>query len=545
MTQEVQAEFAFTRRQIILGLVTVFTVTLAMQFYIQPIAIARPRMAADLDGMSLYSWSLSIPALAAAFVTLIFGKFSDMYGRRIMLMISMVFFLAGTILSAVSPTFIFLIAANTVYRLGAGALAPLCFSVLGDMFPPVERSKWVGLLNIPAGTFALIGPTMGGWFVDNLSWRDLYWVGVPILILCLVLVPIGVPSLAKKKAAQKIDIRGCILVAVASSTMILALSFAGTIYPWSSEQVIGLLTISLISWILFFRVETRADEPIMDPQVLKNRTFFTVAIAGLLSFFGLIGMMLYFPLFLQGVQGVSATVSGQIITPFSAMMAFVGVPTGFMLARTKRYKWMYVTGYGLLVAVMFGMVFFNAETHVGWAVAAATLAGLGLGAIPTVNTLVVQYAVPKRLMGASMGAIFFCISMGMAISPAVLGSAQNVSYARALAASLPDSLKQSADEAIMTSIGNPRVLLSEAAMKDLEESFNKEGNGGPELFDQTVQAIRTSLEAGLRSVFIVGAVTMLLAFLLILTVPEIPIDTVVEDKKAFASGIKSQESSRA
>lgn len=545
MTQEVQAEFAFTRRQIILGLVTVFTVTLAMQFYIQPIAIARPRMAADLDGMSLYSWSLSIPALAAAFVTLIFGKFSDMYGRRIMLMISMVFFLAGTILSAVSPTFIFLIAANTVYRLGAGALAPLCFSVLGDMFPPVERSKWVGLLNIPAGTFALIGPTMGGWFVDNLSWRDLYWVGVPILILCLVLVPIGVPSLAKKKAAQKIDIRGCILVAVASSTMILALSFAGTIYPWASEQVIGLLTISLISWILFFRVETRADEPIMDPQVLKNRTFFTVAIAGLLSFFGLIGMMLYFPLFLQGVQGVSATVSGQIITPFSAMMAFVGVPTGFMLARTKRYKWMYVTGYGLLVAVMFGMVFFNAETHVGWAVAAATLAGLGLGAIPTVNTLVVQYAVPKRLMGASMGAIFFCISMGMAISPAVLGSAQNVSYARALAASLPDSLKQSADEAIMTSIGNPRVLLSEAAMKDLEESFNKEGNGGPELFDQTVQAIRTSLEAGLRSVFIVGAVTMLLAFLLILTVPEIPIDTVVEDKKAFASGIKSQESSRA
>ena len=386
---------------------------------------------------------------------------------------------------------------------------------------------------------------MGGWFVDNLSWRDLYWVGVPILILCLVLVPIGVPSLAKKKAAQKIDIRGCILVAVASSTMILALSFAGTIYPWASEQVIGLLTISLISWILFFRVETRADEPIMDPQVLKNRTFFTVAIAGLLSFFGLIGMMLYFPLFLQGVQGVSATVSGQIITPFSAMMAFVGVPTGFMLARTKRYKWMYGTGYGLLVAVMFGMVFFNAETHIGWAVAAATLAGLGLGAIPTVNTLVVQYAVPKRLMGASMGAIFFCISMGMAISPAVLGSAQNVSYARALAASLPDSLKQSADEAIMTSIGNPRVLLSEAAMKDLEESFNKEGNGGPELFDQTVQAIRTSLEAGLRSVFIVGAVTMLLAFLLILTVPEIPIDTVVEDKKAFASGIKSQESSRA
>ena len=447
----------------------------------------------------------------------------------------MIFFLVGTVLTAMSPNFIFLIAATTVYRLGAGALPPLCFSVLGDMFPPVERSKWVGLLNIPAGTFALIGPTMGGWFVDNLSWRDLYWVGVPILILCLILVPIGVPSRTKKNASQKIDVRGCILVIVASSTMILALSFAGTIYPWVSGQVIGLLTISLVFWIFFFRVEARAEEPIMDPQVLKNRAFFTVAIAGLLSFFGLIGMMLYFPLFLQGVQGMSATLSGQIITPFTVMMAFVGVPTGFMLATTKRYKWMYVTGYGILVAIMFGIVFFNAETHIGWAVAAATLAGLGLGAIPTINTLVVQYAVPKRLMGASMGAIFFSISMGMAISPAVLGSVQNVFYERTLAASLPDSVSQSADEAIKTSIGNPRVLLSKTAMKDLEEILNKRYSGDPTLFDQTVQAIRTSLEAALRSIFLVGAITMLLSFLLILTVPEIPIDTVVKEKNDDAA----------
>jgi len=183
------------------------------------------------------------------------------------------------------------------------------------------------------------------------------------------------------------------------------------------------------------------------------------------------------------------------------------------------------------VAVLFGIVFFTAKTHIGWAIAAATLAGLGLGAIPTVNTLVVQYAVPKRLMGASMGAIFFSISMGMAISPAVLGSVQNVFYERTLAASLPDSVSLSADEAIKTSIGNPRVLLSKTAMKDLEEILNKSYSGNPALFNQTVQAIRTSLESALRSIFLVGAITMLLSFLLIITVPEIPIDTVVKEKK--------------
>jgi MFS family permease len=133
-------------------------------------------MAAELNGMAFYAWLISIPGLAAAFVTLIFLKFSDMYGRRLMMLVSLTLFLAGTVLSAISPTFSILIAANTLARLGSGALAPLCLAVLGDIFPPVERSRWVGLLNIPAGIFALVGPTLGGWFVDNLSWRYIYWM---------------------------------------------------------------------------------------------------------------------------------------------------------------------------------------------------------------------------------------------------------------------------------------------------------------------------------------------------------------------------------
>jgi MFS family permease len=531
------AESSLNRRQLHLSLIAIFSIVFTMSFFIQSLGIARPRMAADLDGMTLYSWSISIPSLAAAFVTLLFSKFSDMYGRRIMLLISMIVYLVGTILSAISPTFVFLIAANTLARVGNGALMPLCYSVLGDLYPPAQRSKWVGLLNIPQGIFALIGPTLGGWMVDHYSWRHLYWMGVPLLVFCLIMVPISIPPPAKK-VLRKIDVRGAVLVAIASSLTIIGISFAGTTYPWASVQIIGLLGGALLFWVLFFRAETEADDPILDPQVFRNRTFLTVALSGMMSFFGLMAMMMYFPIFLQGVQGITVMRSGQILTPFNVLMAFIGVPTGFILAKTKRYKWMYISGYGLLTAVIFGIAFFDASTPVSFAIIAATLAGLGLGTIPTVNTLVVQYAVPKRLLGAAMGAIFFSITMGMAISPAILGTAMNISYAKTLETALPSGLHQFADKATMTSLGDSKVLLSPKAMKALKDTFDRTGSGGTKLFEQTVEAIRKSTEAGLKSVFLLGAIMMLLSFLLILTVPEVSMDLVVVDKKAPVAAVE-------
>jgi MFS family permease len=524
------AAFQYSRKQIILALAAVFAVYGTMNYFVQTLTIARPRMAADLDGMSLYSYSISIPGLAAAFVTLVFGKLSDIYGRRIMLLISLVFFLSGAILSAISPTFVFLIAANAVARVGSSAVMMLSYSVLGDMYPPAERSKWVGMLNIPAGIFALFGPTLGGWFVDNLSWRHLYWTSVPLLIVCLVMVSAGVPSLAKR-VARKIDVRGCLLVAVASSATILGLSFAGSAYAWTSVQVIGLLGVALVFWVLFIRAEMHVDEPILDPQVLTNRTFITVAVSTMLALFAQIGITMYFPMFLQGVQGISAMRSGQMLTPYSVLFAFMGVPVGFLLARTKRYKWIYIVSFGILTANMFGVIFFTADTPIAWSVIAGTMAGLGLGAIPTVNTMVVQNSVPKRLLGVVMGAIFFSISMAGALAPAILGSAMNASYAEKLASSLPVELKQAADQATMASLGNSRVLLSRPAMTALEDTFKKMGSEGPGLYQQTVQAIRISMEAGLRSVFWIAAIAMLLSFLLILTVPEISLDTEPQDKK--------------
>ena len=283
-----------------------------------------------------------------------------------------------------------------------------------------------------------------------------------------------------------------------------------------------ILAISAVFWLLFLRTELKAPEPMLDIKVLTNRTFLIASVSALISLLGITAIMVYFPLFLQGVLNVSATMSGKIITPLNVLMSLMGIPAGLLIAKTKRYKWMYVGGYAILTLAMFGMLGFDANTAIGWGFAISTIAGIGLGAIPTINALVVQYAVPKRFLGAATGGLYFFVMIGRALSPAILGPVMNRVYNRTLAAQLPEGVNHYLSE--VTSLSNPRVLLSEAAMADLQELFNRIGAQAVMLFDQTVQAIRTSLEASIHVVFWVGAVTMLVAFLLVLAIPEISLD---------------------
>ena len=406
----------------------------------QTLNAATPKIAADLKGMSLFSWSVSIPSLGMAIGTLLGGKLSDIYGRRALLMGSMIFTLLGAFLCGISATFTTFIAARTVLYLGMGILAPLCYTIIGDLFMgAADRGKWIGLLNIPMGIPTVFGPTLGGWFADNWGWRHIFWWALPLAIICIVVI-YRMPAL-KQGAVNKIDVLGAISVILASSALIFGVSFAGTTYPWGSIQVIGLLGFAIIFGVLFLKAESKAKEPFLDLNLLKNRVFMTASIAGFLSFFGMMSMTLYLPLLLQGIRGITATVSGMIITPFSLLMAFIGVPTGFLIARTKRYKLVLVLGYAMVAAVMIGMIFFNQEhPNLFWHGRLLRLAGLGLGVIPTINTLLIQAAVPRKLMGSAMAVLFFSISIGMSLAPAVQGSAMNIKYNSALKASLPEAL---------------------------------------------------------------------------------------------------------
>ncbi len=520
---------SLSSNSIMLGLSAAFLTYFLYYFMTLGNSIASPMIAADLNGMDLFSWAISLPALAMAFATMLFGKLSDMYGRRSILLTSLVFFMVGAILAALSQNFIFNIVARMINGLGMGALAALSFSVVGDMFDdPVKKSKWSGLLNIPAGIAATIVPILIGVIIDNLSWRYFFWATVPIVIVCMILIAIGVPG-RTGKVEHKIDYIGAVFLAVASSCMILGVSFTDR-QPLVSFHVLGLLVISLVFWILFIQIERKVKEPILDPQVFTNRTFLTAAICAFLSFFGFIGIMNYFPLFLQGVMGTSAKISGAMLTPFTMLLAFMGIPAGLLIAKTKRYKWMLVVSYAVLTAAMFILVLFTRATPLWLGVVVMIFGGIGVGSIPTINVLVVQFALPKRFRGVSVAAIFFVVALGMAVAPAIMGPAMNTTYNEKLKSLLPKDLDSLIGSENLKSIADPSVLMSANTMKELKSSFSKIEGQKPSLFNETVQAIRSALQSGLKVVFLIGSVALLIALLCIITIPVVSLDNEAEDK---------------
>lgn len=440
--------------------------------------IAQPGMVTEFDGMELFSWLIALPGLAGAAATLLFGKLSDVYGRRAIILLSIAIFSVGLGISALSTSMAFLVAAQTFMTVGHFPIYPLCFAVVGDLFPPAQRAKWTGLLNIPVGFAALLGPILGGVVAESVfGWRGLFWGTIPLTLVAGGLVAFALPDHAQK-VKPKMDVAGTFMMLVATTTLIFGFSWLGTPNRFGAGAL--QLFLSLVAWIAFIQIEKRAEAPILDPQVLFNRTFITAAAAGLLSFFGTVAVTAYSPIFVQEVMAVSPTISGSMLTPFSALLTFIGIPVGFLLARTKKYRWMYNLGYALVTLALLVMWRFTSSTPIWVYVLVTSIAGIGLGMLPTINAVVAQFAVPRKLLGVAVGAIFFFQMIGIAVSPAILGFAQR---------SAP------------------------------------------------------ILEGGLKSVFLVSAVALGIALLLILTIPEISLDAEAAEKLEPGKSTVSVETS--
>ena len=467
-----------TRRKIAIGVWAIFIAEFVSLLFANARNIAQPGMIAEFNGMVLFSWLIALPGLAGAAATLLFGKLSDVYGRRAIILLSIAIFSIGLAISAMSTSMLFLVTATTFMTIGHFPIYPLCFAVVGDLFPSSQRAKWTGLLNIPVGFAALLGPVLGGVVAESVfGWRGLFWGTIPLTLVAGGLVAFALPENAQK-LKPKMDVLGTFVMVVATTTLLLGFSWWGTPNRFGAGAL--QLLVSLMAWIAFIQIEKRAEAPILDPQVLFNRTFITAAMAGLLSFFGTVAVTAYSPIFVQEVMAVSPTISGSMLTPFSALLTFIGIPVGFLLAKTKKYRWMYNAGYAVVTLALLAMWRFTANTPILVYVLVTGIAGIGLGMLPTINAVVAQFAVPRELLGVAVGAIFFFQMVGIAVSPAILGFAQS---------SAPD------------------------------------------------------LEGGLKLVFLVSAIALATALLLILTIPEIPLEAEVTEESEQNKSAVSIETS--
>jgi MFS family permease len=452
-------------RKVAIGLWAVFITQFVSFLFINARNIAQPGIISELHGMALFSWLIALPALTGAASTLLFGKLSDIYGRRAILLLSIGIFLLGLGISTKATTMAFLVASAAFMSIGHFPIIPLCFSAIGDLFPSAERAKWTGLLSLPSGMAALIGPVLGGVIAESAAgWRGLYWGTIPLMLIAGGLVVVGLPK-NTTTVKPRMDVSGTFVMMLATTALFIGFSWLGV--PDKLRMGAILLMISLVAWIGFLRIEKRAEAPILDPHIFMSRTFMTAAGAIFLSYFGLLGIAAYGPIFVQTVMKISPTVSGTMQTPYTMIVAFMGIPTGFLLARTRKYKWMYIAAYAISTIALLAMWQFTAVTPIWWYVFVTSLAGFGIGAMGTITTLVAQFAVPKRLLGAAVGSIFFFQMIGLVVAPSILGLAQN---------SAPD------------------------------------------------------LESGLKLIFLLGAVAMMIALLMILTIPEISMDSEAPEK---------------
>ncbi len=486
------------------------------------VGTAMPRVIAELNGLDHYAWVFTSYMLAATVSLPIYGKLSDIYGRRPFYVFGLSLFLLGSALSGASANMTQLIIFRAVQGLGAGAMLPIVQAIIGDIFPPAERGKWQGLMMAVFGFSTIVGPTAGGFITDNWGWRWVFYVNMPIGLLALVAGALALPGLVRR-SQHAIDYLGAATLTAAAVPMLLAFSWAGSQHPWDSPEIIGLLAFAAIMSVVFFVVESRAAEPIISPGLFRNRIFTVSAAATFLMSGGMFGAIMYLPLFMQGVLGISATNAGAVQTPMMLGFMVSSIVGGQLMSRTGRYKTLALASFAIGAAGMALLAGLGPETTQDVMVRDVVIVGLGLGTVMNLFTIVVQNAFPFNRLGQVTASLAFFRSIGGTVSVAIFGSVLSNTFQSSLLASLPAALKQAVPADRLAVLGNPQVLLSPQTTAGLRQMMLALGPQGQVLFDQFLAAIRLSLATAISQIFAAGALAMVAALLISLLLKEIPL----------------------
>ena len=385
------------------------------------VATALPTVVADLGGAGHQSWVVTSYLLASTIVTAIVGKLGDLFGRKVVFQASVVFFLVGSVLCGLSGSMTMLVASRALQGIGGGAIMVTAMAVIGEVIPLRERGRYQGALGAVFGVTTVIGPLLGGFFTDHLTWRWAFWVNIPVAIVVLIVGAAAIPSLAKA-ARPVIDYAGILFVGIGASGLTLATSWGGGEYAWGSPMIIGLFAVSAAAIALFVWVETRAAEPILPIRLFTSPVFTVCCILGFIVGFAMLGALTFLPTFMQFVDGVSATTSGLRTLPMVAGMLITSIGSGTIVGRTGRYKIFPVAGTATMAVGFVLLSGMDARTPTWQQSVYLFVLGSGIGLCMQVLVLVVQNTSSFADLGVATSGVTFFRTIGSSFGAAIFGS---------------------------------------------------------------------------------------------------------------------------
>ncbi len=467
------------------------------------VGTALPQIIADLQGFEQYAWVTTSYLLASTAMIPVVGKLGDVYGRKWFIVSGVLIFLVGSALCGAAWGMTELIIFRGIQGLGAGFIFATIFTSVADIFPdPARRAKYQGLF---FGVFALssvIGPTLGGWITDSFDWRWVFYINLPLGIFSLFALPAVLRQSAVRRDRVKIDYPGAITITASVVALLLALSWVGQGFDWSAPRVVWGFIISGVLLAAFIPLELRASEPVIPLSLFKSRTFTSAALLMFFVGFGMFGVILYTPLFVQGVLGESATSSGTVLTPLVLAMTLVGVLGGQVVARVKRVKPFPIVGATVMAFGIYLLTTLGVDSSQTTVALYLLVTGLGLGSIMPNATLAVQTTVDRELLGVATSATQFIRSVGSTVGTAVVGSLVTSGYVESLAANAP----KGTPDRLVSSLENPQALVSDEARAVLSEAGSALP-GGEAVVDGLVEAARAALAGSIQDGFVVMVFT--------------------------------------
>jgi EmrB/QacA subfamily drug resistance transporter len=385
------------------------------------VSTALPTIVGDLGGLQHLSWVVTAYLLASTVVGPLYGKLGDLYGRKRLLQVALVIFLAGSALCGLAQTMPQLIAFRAVQGLGGGGLLVLAMAVVGDLVSPRDRGRYQGLFGAVFGVSVVAGPLLGGFFVDNLSWRWIFYINLPLGLVALAVISTAFSS-RQTTEHHRIDYLGTVVLAAGLSGVILYTSLGGTSYAWDSPGMLAAIVGGAALLALFPLVESRAAEPILPPELYRNQTFRTTSAIGFVVGFALFGSVTFVPFYLQVVKGHTPTESGLLMTPMMVGLLVTGIASGFLISRYGRYRPFPIIGTAVSAVALYLLSRLGVSTPISKTAVYLLILGLGLGLVMQVLVLAAQNAVDYRLLGVATSGASLSRQVGGSIGVSVFGA---------------------------------------------------------------------------------------------------------------------------